>query len=289
MSNENQKRAKQVVFEDDVLKEEIEEEKDIVLNNQYGLDPSNHNAWYINCDAMNALNIAMNLLIPKYYPDFEIDLVLIGPNEGLNHSQIITSMVHQVNAEKIDAIAVSTQDFHQVYYQDEKYFRASFGDIDFQLSKLNVYTKNIKLIDRHVVSLVDNLVRIGQDDIGNTDGGLSATIGLHLQYPSMNFRNAYCQTSPTTDLDYQVILGDKKSKKKQNVENVTVFDYEMESSGKIVEIVEEDEESSRDYASFRFKNVDDADNVPKKKNQRDATGNRQIIINKTTKALIMCC
>lgn len=63
----------------------------------------------------------------------------------------------------------------------------------------------------------------------------------------------------------------------------------MESSGKIVEIVEEDEESSRDYASFRFKNVDDADNVPKKKNQRDATGNRQIIINKTTKALIMCC
>ncbi|CCG23839.1 hypothetical protein CORT_0E02520 [Candida orthopsilosis Co 90-125] len=289
MSNENQKRAKQVVFEDDVLKEEIveeEEEKDVVLNNQYGSDPSNHNAWYINCDAMNALNIAMNLLIPKFYPDFEIDLVLIGPNEGLDHSQIITSMVHQVNTEKIDAIAVSTQDFHQVYYQDEKYFRASFGDIDFQLSKSNVYTKNIKLIDRHVVSLVDNLVQLGRNDNENTDGGASATIGLHLQYPSMNFRNAYCQTSPTTDLDYQVMLGDKKSKNKQNAENVTVLDYEMESSGKIVEIVEEDEESSRDYASFRFKNVDDADNVPKKKkNQRDATGHRQIIIDKTTKSI----
>lgn len=285
LSNDNQKRAKQVVFEDDVLKEEVtKEEADLVLNNQYGQDPSNHNAWYINCDAVNALNIAMNLLIPKHYPEFDIDLVIIGPNEGLHHQQVITSMINQVNAEKVDAIAVSTQDYHQVYYQDEKYFRTAFGDVDFQLSNLNVYTKNVKMIDRHVVSLVNKFTQLGSSNNAKLDGSVS-TIGLHFQFPSMNFRHAFCQTSPTTDLDYQVMILDKKSPKIHESEvDIPVIDFEMELNGQIVEVIE-DVESSRDHASFKFKN-DDVDKVlSRNKKQRDATGNHHIVLDETLKSI----
>ncbi|KAG5418782.1 hypothetical protein I9W82_003500 [Candida metapsilosis] len=249
INKQNMKRAKQVVFEADVIKEE---EEDIVLNNQYGQDPSNHDAWYINCDATNALTIAMNLLIPKFYPDFELDLVIIGPNGGPYHSSLITSMVRQVQIDKVDAIAVSTQDYHQVYFQDEKFFKISSTDVDFQLSKSNVHTKNIKLIDKHVVSLVDKLAQKRNENAVKENG---RALGLHLQFPSLNFRDSYCQTSPTTQLDYQVIPRNRKRDRQHNRQDTTTssFDYEMDLDGKIIRVEEDNEESSRGYASFRLK------------------------------------
>lgn len=249
INKQNLKRAKQVVFEADIIKEE---EEDIVLNNQYGQDPSNYDAWYINCDATNALNIAMDLLIPKVYPDFELDLVIIGPNGGPHHSLLITSMVRQVQTDKVDAIAVSTQDYHQVYFQDEKFFKISSTDVDFQLSKLNVHTKNIKLIDKHVVSLVDKLAQKRNENAVKEHG---RALGLHIQFPSLNFRDSYCQTSPTTQLEYQVIPRNRKRDRQHNHQDKTsIFDFEMDLDGKIDRVEEDNEESSREYASFRLKN-----------------------------------
>ncbi|KAI5952069.1 hypothetical protein CANMA_005148 [Candida margitis] len=281
VSDQNQKRAKQVVFKEEIEMKLSEEDGDaVLLNNQYGQDPSNHNAWYVNCDAQNVLNIAMNVLIPKFYPNFHLDLVMIGPNQGLTHSQLVTDMIQQTNTEKVDAIAISTQDNHPIYYQDEKYFRIAFNDVDFQLSKSNAFTKNIKLIDRHVIALVDNLVQLDNEYDGAKSGG---SIGLHLSFPSMNFRTAHCQTSPSTKLDYQVMMtSDRTDKHRVIADEVDVSDFELTLSGQIVEVEQEDEgkeeENSKNYASFRIKEeAADESNQGEHtyKKRRDAHGEKE--------------
>ncbi|KAI5962724.1 hypothetical protein KGF57_001458 [Candida theae] len=252
----HQKRAKQVVFKEDAINEE---EEDVLMNNQYGQDPNNHDAWYVNCDAVCGLQIASNLLIPKYYPDFKLDLVIIGPNEGLKHAGRVTSMIRQVQEDaKVDVMAISNQDYHPLYFQNEKYFKTSFHDLDSQLSKSNVFTKNIKLINRHVGKLVHKLAQLNAHT--RTTASSTTRVGLHLQFPSLNFRNSYCQTGKSTELEYQVMMPMRDNTQHQDRQSdVTVFEYEMDLDGRLIKSARDDEESSRDYASFKLKNDTDGD------------------------------
>ena len=172
------KKPKNVVF-----KEEEKTEKDEIVfqSNQYGQDPLDKDCWYVNSNPFNSLQVGLNVILPNYYPDFTPDLVIVGPNEGLQNQYMIDTMVKAINDQNISALAVSTEDSHDVYYLDEMYFHVD-GSYHHQVKKHNLITKNIKFVNKQIGKMIKNL----------TGGQI---VGLDVKIPSINYEDSHCLTS----------------------------------------------------------------------------------------------
>lgn len=215
----NSKRAKGVKFEQDESQSESESStQDIVQSNQFGQDPLDKNCWYVDSNPFNSLQIGLDVILPNYYPDFKPDLTIIGPNEGLQNQQIINKMIHStITNNNISTIAFSTEDEHHIYYQDENYFHISSNSIH-QLMKHNVFTKNIKFINKEIGRIIDNLSNKG-------------VIGLDFKFPSFNHFNSHCITSNSLQLKMQEFFSTL------NIPN-TKFNFKTEREGQTIKIVD---------------------------------------------------
>ncbi|RCK59159.1 Acid phosphatase [Candida viswanathii] len=164
-------RPKKVMFKED----------EVLQSNQYGQDPLDADCWYVNSNAFNTLQVGLNVILPSYYPDFTPDLVIIGPNEDIHNQYMLDTMMKATGARNISTIAVSTEDAHDVYYQDESYFHIG-GSYHHQLKKYNVFTKNIRFVNKEIGKLVKSL---HEDRV----------IGLDVKIPSINHEESHCLTS----------------------------------------------------------------------------------------------
>lgn len=165
---------------------------DPVRTNQFGQDPLDKNIWYINKDALEILPIATTSLIPKYYPDFQPDLLIIGPNEGLESVSKVDHMIEYSLRNNFPAIGISTQASHAIYYQDEKYFQINPSSSRLLL-KNNIFAKNIKYLNSQVDSIIETITHA------------KAIVGLNILIPSINHAESRCTTSRSNKLRYEQV------------------------------------------------------------------------------------
>ncbi|KAI5955333.1 TOK1 [Candida jiufengensis] len=239
-----------------------------ILNNQYGQDAKNLNAWYINSNSESIINIALNLIIPKYYPDFKIDLVVVGPNDDTtNNDKLTKNILNYINNEKnLNAIAISTKDIDSLYFKDPL-FTATNKD--------NVYKKNLDIITEMISStIIKNINKLTVND---------NKLSLFIKFPSLNHESSICKTPSIIDkyldglLEYQIISQRQSIKEieNDNQNKISNLQYVMESNGQILKIEEEisDEyvpeddylynedgsftkDTSKNFANFKFINND---------------------------------
>ncbi|KAG7665133.1 uncharacterized protein J8A68_001189 [[Candida] subhashii] len=187
----NSRKAKHVIPRQDIFIP--------VKTSQFGQDPLEKDAWYINSSPMDSLTIGMDILLPKYYPDFKPDLIIVGPNEGLESLATVGNMIESsIDNYGIPVIGISTQDSHAVYYHDEKYFQINPSNTQ-HLLKHNIFGKNIKFINKQVDSLIDNITQMKKTNN-------SAAIGLNVMIPSINHAESHCMTSKHSQLEYQQVV-----------------------------------------------------------------------------------
>ncbi|KAL6452098.1 PHO2 Acid phosphatase [Candida maltosa Xu316] len=196
----NLKRPKHVVIPDKV-----------VQTSQFGQDPLDSDSWYVNSSPLNALQV----ILPNYYPDFEPDLVIIGPNEGWENQYLVESMMKSV--EGVSVLAVSTEDAHDVYYLDERYFHVS-DSYHRQLKKHNVFTKNIKSINKSIGKIINAM-----------DG--SEAVSAHVKFPSYNHHDSQCVTSHKSETKFKQVHSTRVDAPKYKL------NFKTERDGNVVKIV----------------------------------------------------
>ncbi|ODV69120.1 hypothetical protein HYPBUDRAFT_136227 [Hyphopichia burtonii NRRL Y-1933] len=198
------KRAKNIIGK----KDEEEFEAGIastISTSSYGQDPLDHDIWYVNASPLNTLLITYDVLLPTYYPDFVPDLVILGPNEGLsltdyNHpsdifvdledhsyEDALESMIKLTQLKDFPVMAVSTEDNHHIYYQDEHFFKIQKPTLTESLKKKNAFAKNILFINEQISQLIDLL--FSKTSISKNQ------ISLNINFPSMNHDQSNCFTS----------------------------------------------------------------------------------------------
>ncbi|KAK6201534.1 uncharacterized protein RJT21DRAFT_1469 [Scheffersomyces amazonensis] len=169
-----------------ISKRHIELQKQKVIpTRQFGHDPLNNHIWYINSNPLLTMKLAMDIILPTYFPEFQLDTIIFGPNEGsdeLLNSQIFSYLYDTTAALKIPVISASTQDKHHIYYQDEKYF--NINDVSHPY-KNNVFTKNLKFINSRIIDLLDSIA-------GNEQSNFHY---YNVNFPSINHHSSKCQTT----------------------------------------------------------------------------------------------
>ncbi|GME73719.1 unnamed protein product [[Candida] boidinii] len=61
---------------------------DIKLGDNWFNQPMNDNSWYVKANPLGSLLFALDHILPNYYQNTSIDLILIGPSIGTNHGMI---------------------------------------------------------------------------------------------------------------------------------------------------------------------------------------------------------
>ncbi|EGW30700.1 uncharacterized protein SPAPADRAFT_155831 [Spathaspora passalidarum NRRL Y-27907] len=198
-------------------KSEIEQEEPFtpVSTNYYGQDPLDKNVWYVNSNSNTTLQFTLNNIIPEYYPSFNADLVIIGPNEGLESQAEIKELVSLSVNSTFKTLAVSTQDNHGIYYQDEKYFNIHPSSHD-HLSKHNVFTRNIHYLNRKVDQLIKKMSTTKE------------VFGLNVVIPSINHDDSHCMIAKHHDMSYEQM----KPTAVQKEAEITVQDHFKEQQQK---------------------------------------------------------
>lgn len=204
--------------------EETTESAQNFNNNYFGHDPLDESIWYVNASPLETLLIAYDVLLPQFLPDFKPDLVILGPDEGLsltpsvanelplfhnNHPNMddgLDAMMRLTMMKKYPVIGVSTGDDHHIYFQDENYFNIQQNVLSKQLSKKNVFTKNIKFINNKVVELINKL--------SASSTILPENVSLNVNFPSMNHDVSHCTTSLKNNVNnpkFQQVAYNKKN------------------------------------------------------------------------------
>lgn len=203
-----------------------------ISTNYFGQDPLDESIWYVNTSPLESLLIAFDVLLPQYEPDFKLDLVILGPDEGLsltpstandqplffeNHpssDNVLDSMMRLAMLKKYPVIGVSTGDDHHIYFQDETFFNIQQNLLSKQLLKKNIFTKNIKFINKRVIEIINKLTASNE--------GLPENVALNVNFPSINHDVSHCTTSPNNKNNNdptfkQVVYDKKKTHIKHNV------------------------------------------------------------------------
>lgn len=182
------KRAKNAIHKKEL--DEFEQKIVTKFNNtrQMGHDPLDANIWYVNSTPLNSLRVAFDVILPEFHNNFVPDVVIVGPNEG---SSLTTSPEHTGNTnlealsmlqasltKNITTVGISSEDYHQIYFQDEKYFKIQAPN----MLKQNVFGKNINFINRKISQLLQGL-------------DLSKPVAVNVNFPSMNHESSRCITS----------------------------------------------------------------------------------------------
>lgn len=138
---------------------QLDMKRDLLPNvdgESFGNDPLDKNCWYVNsANPVNILSIFMDNLLPKYYPDFQPDMIVFGPIESNDNDQEILNEVSKfANFKNIPAITISSSDNKHVYYNEvngqlkkiNKFMNSKISDMIKQIS-------TTKLPDHHSVNM----------------------------------------------------------------------------------------------------------------------------------------
>lgn len=167
----------------------------LIKNDSYGQDPLDESIWYVNSPAVKSLLVAYDLILPKYYPDFKPDLVIMGPNQGLSltpndydinsmfsdDDNCLQSMIKLSQIKNHPVIAVSTEDNHHIYFQDEQVFNIQQESLSKTLKK-NVFGTNVQFVNHKIIELI------------NSFSTIPANLALNVNFPSINHQHSHCFT-----------------------------------------------------------------------------------------------
>lgn len=192
--------AKNVIYKRDA-KAYDDADQQVVNQESLGQDPLNKDFWYVEGSGLQAISVAFTVILPLYYPNFKPDMVLIGPNEGLHLStstlqdevimsedlttkeNVVEAMTQYAQVQNVPVIAVSTEDHHHVYYEDEEMFNAE-ESLYSKHFKSNPISKNVRFVNDRIVELI---AKVGQR--------LSEHLALNINFPSMNHAHSQCTTN----------------------------------------------------------------------------------------------
>lgn len=208
-------------------------------NNLFGQDPLDENIWYINASPLKMLLLAYDLVLPTYYPDFKPDLVVLGPNEGAAYtptessdfklfgedvhiaaSETLTSLVKLTNLKHLPVLAISTEDNHHIYYQDEHYFKIQQRSWQKTL-KRNTFSKNVEFINHRICDFISRLPT-----------EIPQTLSLNINFPSLNHYYSRCTTKSSnhyaskTNPKFGQVIATKKTGK-NDISEVMLPKYEI--------------------------------------------------------------
>lgn len=129
------------------------------------------NIWYFNGTPSSCVAFALNYIMPKYYNNKTVDLVVSGPNEGTNMSPGLYTLSGTMGAtysavnRGIPAIAFSGSNSNNSFYKDD-------------VSKENDKTFTPNILAKKVVQLVDALFA----SYHNHPNMLPVTTGLNVNF-----------------------------------------------------------------------------------------------------------
>ncbi|CAH6718404.1 hypothetical protein CLIB1444_01S05974 [[Candida] jaroonii] len=152
MKKLNFKRVKNIPSKVDMKRDLLPQ----IDNDYFGNDPLDKNCWFVNsANPINVLSIFMDNLMPKYYPDFQPDMILFGPLESHDNDQEILNEVSKfANFKNIPSITISTSDNKHVYYNEVNgQLKQITKFINAKVSEMMNQISTNKLPDYHSVSI----------------------------------------------------------------------------------------------------------------------------------------
>ena len=186
----SRKRPRNVVHREDVPQESV------VSYDAFGQDPLDPSFWYVDSLPVSTFLIGLDIILPKYYPGFKPDLVILGPQEGISYTsqgvsdyyEALQAMAAISASQNHSTIAVSSEDSHHIYFQDEHFFNAQQEQL--KRFKKNVFARNIRFTNKKILDLVTRLE--------NKAAGsplLPPQVALNVIIPSINHEYSHCATS----------------------------------------------------------------------------------------------
>lgn len=244
-------------------KTNFKSKKTTTQSNIYGQDPLDEDIWYVNSNPMDTLSIALDVLINKV--QFSPEIILIGPNEGTKYTNddkdnVLLQMLRYSKINGIPSIAISTEDNHHIYYQDEKYFNIQSQ----QPLKVNTFSENIQFINSQVSKILEKTT-------------LPKSISLNINFPSINHEYSSCTSKmnleysqiSSTSFTSQRLLIHKKFNQDMSFEQQT-----FETGTKHSKVVEEEKEKDTG-AEKELYGFEDS----RKMNRSQNAGERRILNN----------
>lgn len=149
----------------------------------WGHEDDNKNIWYFNGTPGSAVAFGLNYVLPTYFDNKTVDLVVAGPNEGLNLSPGMFTLSGTVAAtyasviRGLPAIAFSGSNSNNSFFKDDEK-RLKSNDSSFAPI---IYANK-------VVELVDRLFK----DSENRERVLPLTTGLNVNFPKVGDQDKSC-------------------------------------------------------------------------------------------------
>lgn len=147
----------------------------------WGYDESDQNIWYFNGTPASCVAFGIDYVLPTYFDNTTVDLVVAGPNEGGNLSPGYYTLSGTVGAtysavnRGYPAIAFSGTNSNNSFYQD-----------DVSRENDDKFTPNI--LAKKVVLLVDTLF----NSSANHPNLLPVTTGLNVNFPNVGDQDESC-------------------------------------------------------------------------------------------------
>ncbi|VVT50233.1 uncharacterized protein SAPINGB_P002667 [Magnusiomyces paraingens] len=142
----------------------------------WGYEESDNHVWYFNGTPAASVAFGLDYVIPNYFSNINIDLVVSGPNEGSNAGPGLFTLSGTIGAtyyavgRGIPAAAFSADYSNHSYYKDVNGFLPNKDDDSFYS---NIYAKTV------VAKLVDALATAA----GDNDRLLPLGVGLNINIP----------------------------------------------------------------------------------------------------------
>lgn len=138
----------------------------------WGHEEDDEHVWYFNGTPSSCVAFGLNYIIPQYFDNVTIDLVVAGPNEGTNLSPGMYTLSGTIGAtysavnRGLPAIAFSGSNGNNSFFKDDA------GREDDETFAPNIYAKK-------VVELVDGLF----ESFENHPNLLPITTGINVNFP----------------------------------------------------------------------------------------------------------
>ncbi|KAK6465863.1 acid phosphatase-like protein [Scheffersomyces coipomensis] len=197
----NQPKTPRNVISSSILKQQS---KLVQNSNQFGHDPLNNQIWYINSNPIITLKLSFDVILPTFFPHFKPDLILFGPNEKSSmpdnlHDDVLNVLINQSD-EEIPIMFIQTNDNHNIYYQDEKYFNINNNQNNnhqkHQIKK-NIFTTNLQYINHKITQLIHNIMETKSSSSSSSLSSLSLSQKsiFNVIIPSINHQLSKCTTT----------------------------------------------------------------------------------------------
>lgn len=149
----------------------------------WGSEEDDDHIWYFNATPAACVSFAFDYLIPNYFADLDIDLVVAGPNQGLNEDDTMYTLSGTVGAtynavyRGYPAVAFSGSQTNNSFFKDS--LNNDTNDPQ------NIYASKM-------VELVDTLF----DNQGDNAALLPLSVGLNVNMPKVSTQSSTNCTDP---------------------------------------------------------------------------------------------